>query len=237
MSQSVADPRIASSAELRPVLAAVERARSGGSRREGERLLAPGRKAQRTRARLVDAARTCFAERGYQGAAVGDIAAAAEVSLGTFYQYFTDRADVLAVVAGEWMVASMARNTYRWRFEDGIEGLERVLEPFVSDYHDSPGFMGAWEEASHVDRGIANLRRDLGRFVTEGLTRALARARRRGELDPEFDVAGTSRALAAMVDRHCFVTYIFDPPDPVPTVEETVRLLADLWAAALGIER
>ena len=238
MSQSVAEPRVTAGTvdELRPVLAAVERARSGGSRREGERLLPPGRKAQRTRARLLEAARQCFTERGYQGSSVGDIAGAAEVSLGTFYQYFTDRADILAVLAGEWMVDSLARNTYRWRVDDGIEGLERLLEPFVSDYVDSPGFMGAWEEAAHVDEGIATLRRDLGRLITEGVAGEMARAQRRGLLDRSIDPDATARALTAMADRHCFVTYVFDPPEPVPSRDDTVRMLGRLWAGALGIE-
>ena len=43
-------------------------------------------------------------------------------------------------------------------------------------------------------------------------------------------------AAGAMVDRYCYLTYVFDPPDrPVP-VEESVAVLEHIWSSALGIE-
>src|SRR5688500_9022958 len=82
------------------VLAAIESATSGG-RREGDTEVPLGRKAARTRLALLEAARTVFTEKGYSSTSVGDIATAAGVSLGAFYQYFRDRADVMAALVGE----------------------------------------------------------------------------------------------------------------------------------------
>jgi len=52
--------------------------------------------AAETRARLLDAAAEVFAERGYDGTRVADIAAAAGVSNGALYAHFGSKAELLA---------------------------------------------------------------------------------------------------------------------------------------------
>ena len=49
---------------------------------------------QRTRMKLLDAARELFADRGYEAATVRDIAAAADLSTGAVFASFTDKADL-----------------------------------------------------------------------------------------------------------------------------------------------
>jgi AcrR family transcriptional regulator len=51
--------------------------------------------ATETRARLLEAAATVFAERGYDGTRVADIAAAAGVSNGALYAHFASKAELL----------------------------------------------------------------------------------------------------------------------------------------------
>src|SRR4051812_36858534 len=67
-------------------------------RREGARELPLGPKAQRTRATILDTAAELFARDGYQRTTVADVASAAGVSLGTVYQYFRDRSDLVAAL-------------------------------------------------------------------------------------------------------------------------------------------
>ncbi|WFR73194.1 TetR family transcriptional regulator [Prescottella defluvii] len=58
---------------------------------------------QRTRERLVEAARTLFSERGFDQTTIDDIAAAAHVSRGTFFNYFENKDAVLAALHGGHM--------------------------------------------------------------------------------------------------------------------------------------
>jgi AcrR family transcriptional regulator len=58
-----------------------------------------GRKAARSRARLVDAAREVFGNFGYEGTRVDDIASAAFMSHGAFYRYFSGKDEVFREVA------------------------------------------------------------------------------------------------------------------------------------------
>ncbi len=64
----------------------------------------------------------------------------------------------------------------------------------------------------------------------------MERAQRAGKLDIDLDPALAARALTGMVDRYCYVTYVFDPPDAgSPSSEESAAVLAQLWARAIGI--
>lgn len=52
----------------------------------------------RTRERIAEAARTCFARNGYDSTQAKDIAHEAGVSVGTFYEYFRDKGNAFALV-------------------------------------------------------------------------------------------------------------------------------------------
>ena len=56
------------------------------------------------REQLIAAARQVFAERGYFGASVSDILAAANVARGTFYNHFDGKREVFAAVLGQLMM-------------------------------------------------------------------------------------------------------------------------------------
>jgi AcrR family transcriptional regulator len=213
------------------VLAAIEVAAAGG-RREGNHEVPLGRKAARTRAALLDAAGTVFSERGYGGTSVGDIAAAAGVSLGTFYQYFRDRTHVLATLVAEGAERMLRDTAQVWRPEEGREGVHRVLHAFVSHYRSTSKFQRVWEEVTHIDGELAALRRELARTYVAGVAAALRHGQDVGAVRADLDVEAAAVALTSMVDRTCYVRLVFDR-QPGHGVEPTVDVLADLWWTAV----
>ena len=70
-------------------------------RREGDKEMPLGPKAQRTRATILRAAADLFARDGYQRTTVADVAAAAGVGNGTVIRRFGDKAGLLASLLGE----------------------------------------------------------------------------------------------------------------------------------------
>ena len=57
------------------------------------------RKREKTRGRLLEAAKRVMAGKGVEGTTIAEIAAAADVAPGTFYNYFTTREEILDAVA------------------------------------------------------------------------------------------------------------------------------------------
>jgi AcrR family transcriptional regulator len=209
------------------VLAAIESASSGG-RREGDTEVPLGRKAARTRAALLEAAGRVFMENGYSTTSVGDIAAEAGVSLGAFYQYFRDRADVLSALVAEGASRMLEDSSQAWVPGEGREGVERVLRAFVMHYRLSSKFQKVWEEVTHVDGELAALRRELVRTYTGAVEAALRSGQKDGSIRADLECAGAAVALTAMVDRTCYLRFIFDR-QPGGGVENTIRSLTDLW--------
>lgn len=220
---------------VRRVLDAAYAAREGTRREDGQELPL-GDKARRTRDLLLETAYTVFSEDGYQRTSVGEIADRTGVSLGTFYQYFRDRKDVLATIVYIAVLDYVRENRRTWDPAQGRRGLRSIIAPFVEVYADSAPFQAMWEEVTHVDEDMAALRRDLSTLFTRGIERGLVHGARHGLVRDDLDVAGAARALAAMVDRYCYLVYAFDPPaGGPPPVAETVDLLTELWAGAIGL--
>jgi len=206
-------------------------------RREGDRELPLGPKAQRTRAAILDAAARLFAEHGYQATSVGDVANAAGVSLGTVYQYFRDRSDLVAALLQVHVTRMLGQTDVVWRASEGSAGLYRVLHNFVAFYADQAEMARVWEEVCHLDDDLAELRRTLSRVFTAVVARELGRAGRAGLVRDDLDPDLAAAALAGMVDRYCYVTYVFDPPqDGPPPPQESAHMLTELWASAVGLQ-
>src|SRR5262249_13809518 len=112
----------------------------------------------------------------------------------------------------------------------------RLLHHYVENYQATAAFQGVWEEATHVDEVQARVRRDLGNFLTERIEREFVRAQRAGKLTRDVDPRELARALTAMVDRYCYLTYGFAPPDQPMPVDDCVHTLASVWSASLGFD-
>ena len=205
-------------------------------RREGDRELPLGPKARRTRAAILDAAGRLFVAQGYQATSVGDVAAAAGVSLGNVYQYFRDRSDLVAALLQANVTRMLSQTDTEWRAAEGRDGLFRVLHNFVASYAERADMARVWEEVCHLDDDLADLRRTLARLFTGVVAREIRRAARAGLLRDDLDADLAATALSGMVDRYCYVTYVFDPPPAgPPSAEESAHLLTELWAAAVGL--
>ncbi|HEX3917986.1 MAG TPA: helix-turn-helix domain-containing protein [Caulobacteraceae bacterium] len=79
---------------------------------------------QRTREKILAAAKALFAERGYEGATIRDIAKAAGMSTGAVFASFTDKSDLFAEIA-ETVQADLHRALRE--AQEGLEGKPAVV--------------------------------------------------------------------------------------------------------------
>src|SRR3954471_17876642 len=97
---------------------------TGGRREE--------RKAQ-NRAKLLEAARKVFAEKGYGEATARDIVRETDLATGTFYNYFTDKQDAFTALLDE--MGEQGRAIVRAQRQDSAASLEeRIYNAFRADF-------------------------------------------------------------------------------------------------------
>jgi AcrR family transcriptional regulator len=218
---------------LTAVLRRADSARRGG-RREGDAVVPLGPRAAKTRSALLAAGVDQFVRRGYIATSVEHVHEAAGVSLGTFYQYFRDKADLMTTLVGEAILDTAASMFRSIDLTEGPDAITRLLDRFVTGYASTAAFQRVWEEATHVDDDLAALRRDVSRLLERALSEAIVAAQASAAVDRSLDAVASSRALAAMVDRYCYLTYVVDADIRTPT-EYTVETLVRLWTRALGV--
>lgn len=221
-------------AQLESLLAVAEEIRRG-SRRDGQQLRPLGPKATRTRAAVIAAGVEVFCEQGYQASSVSDVHARAGVSLGTFYQYFRDKTDLIATIVAEAVIASARQIFPDFDPGRGGAGAARVVDAFVRHYAATAPFQRVWEEVTHLEPTVAELRSRLSQLLETSLASGIAAGQVQGDVEAALDPRLTARALAAMVDRTCYLTFVLDGGDPSegPAVAEA---LSTLWTNALRLE-
>jgi len=152
---------------------------------------------QLTRAKLLEAAREMFAERGYEAATVRDIAAAANLSTGAVFASFSDKADLfneVIVAEYEFMHASMVAATDEAApaRETLLNLLSLAYEAYLTDIRLVQAALSfCWlHDLLSEPRHIAAV--DL---VRGHIASVLQRGVDSGELSPTLDVKLTSEML------------------------------------------
>lgn len=218
---------------LSGVLHRAEAARRGG-RRDGDEIVPLGPKGAKTRRSLLASGYEQFVARGYIATSVEHIHEAAGVSLGTFYQYFRDKSDLMAALVGDAIVDTAAVMFRPVDLSRGATGIRDLLEGFVTGYASTAAFQRVWEEATHVDEDLAAFRREVSLVLEGTLSDAIVAAQRSDAVDAMLDPIASARALAAMVDRYCYLTYVVDTGTATPT-DEVIETLLLLWSGALAL--
>jgi AcrR family transcriptional regulator len=166
------------------------------------------RDAQRNRERLITAARQLFAERGLD-VPLDEVARVAGVSIGTLYNRFPSRGDLVEAV-----------------FADREETVVQIAEHALTMASPWDGFVHLIEQVCRLmaaDRGFNDLsaRRPAHAAPPRGhvlMTRLLARARESGELRADFVLADLA-----------FVTWSI-----TRTIEATSAVHPDAWCRHLA---
>lgn len=91
-------------------------------------------KAQRTRQKILEAARAIFAERGFAKATAEEISTRAGVGYGTFYLYFTDKKQALHTILSE-----VDDQLYQTSYSESKLGLGALapIKAIISSFFDS----------------------------------------------------------------------------------------------------
>nr|WP_313424028.1 TetR/AcrR family transcriptional regulator [Brevundimonas diminuta] len=150
----------------------------------------------RTRQKVLDAARTLFAERGYDAATIRDIAKGAGMSTGAVFANFQDKAELFEAVFSEEMEGLLL--DIRTAAAEG-RVLDRLSNGLTAGYHRSLEhlpLMQAMVARSWFQPEDADLRsRAFVRPLVEAVAEILQAGVREGELRQDVDLPMLARLI------------------------------------------
>ncbi|MGN9845420.1 TetR family transcriptional regulator [Nonomuraea sp. H19] len=140
--------------------------------------------AAETRERLLRAAAEVFAERGYDGTRVADIAAAAGVSNGALYAHFGSKAELL-VAALRAHGRRLLANLFATDPDRSVTELLLVIGRWLPHRRDAPGYLIVEAlVAARRDQDVAGPMRDYVGERADWIAELVRVAQGGGELDP-----------------------------------------------------
>ncbi|HVE64381.1 MAG TPA: TetR/AcrR family transcriptional regulator [Mycobacteriales bacterium] len=201
-----------------------------------------GARGERTRARLLEAARHAFVDVGWSRARVEDVCRTAGVGHGTFYGYYANKADVLEALVRQHAANLNILLEAEWTSGNLRADVRRVIDGFVEQSARDADVRAVWLAAATCEPALAALVDEVRAQFVERIRANLAAALCAGTARPDLDVDIAAHALAAMVEQT--VTLAQRPgagrPDPGPHPgrhhPDRARLvdgLTDLWVHAV----
>jgi AcrR family transcriptional regulator len=192
------------------------------------------RKGERTRGRLLLAAKQVFEEDGFLDARISDIAERAEMSYGSFYHYFESKEQIFREVAEAQealLTAPIAAGDNEPLTPYGR--IHRANRSYLERYRKEAKIMGVIEEVSRYDAEVNAARMARQKHFADRSERAIRQWQLDGSVDTRVDPAIAATALGSMVARFAelwlvqgYANYDFD---------EGVDQLTLFWANALGL--
>lgn len=188
---------------------------------------------ERTRAKLIAAARTVFERDGYLDARLADITTEAGTAAGSFYTYFSNKEEIFAAVLAEVQEEMLHPHVREMTDRDSpVTVIEAANRAYLVAYERNAKLMRLLEQVATIDDDVREFRRRRGAAFAERNARGIRDLQARGLADPELDPLLAANALSAMVSRMAYGTYVLGDGWKL---EELVAALTRLWVNALRI--
>jgi AcrR family transcriptional regulator len=180
-------------------------------------------KGRQTRQSLEDAARKLFAERGFHGTTLADITAAADRSPASFYRYFDDKEDLLAVLAESFLreVVDLPK------IPDDSDFFVSAVGLYWDLFKPNVGIMVAVDQLAAGQARFALLQRRFRRFGTDIVGASVRRAKQQGYA-ADLDADHIALAIALLFERFTSVSVSEGLSDAA-----AVRTLSTIWQNTL----
>lgn len=193
-------------------------------------------KGQRTRRKILDAARQVFSSSGYVGMRMSDVAVVAELSLGALYRYFEQKDDLFLTLIQDIHeeLYGLSRTGTAGAFrQDPYSAMYRANLGYMQHYFDNREVMRAFIEASMVDVRY----RDMWWYMRDRhVKRVVAALARDFEIEEIGDVSAEKiiEALASTTEQSAFVWFAQEALSDTKTdVVTATKTITNIWHSAI----
>ncbi|WP_394833749.1 TetR/AcrR family transcriptional regulator [Pendulispora rubella] len=191
------------------------------------------RRAERTRAKLVTAARKVFEKHGVLETRIVDIAKEAGVAVGSFYTYFESKDELLREVAaslyGE-LIPPLPPDV-------GLDPRARIEagnRAYVSAYQKNARILTLVQHQTLSDATLRGLYEEARAAFIARVERSIRRLQREGLTPKDVSARLAAHMLAGMVHEFCYTAFGFESLRFDP--EEAISALTTLWTRALALK-
>lgn len=195
---------------------------------------APGIKASITRTRLLHAARTVFARHGYALTTVDHIVTDAGVARGSFYTYFSSKADIFSHLAAiiDKQVELHVVTFDRRRDADPIATLHTSNRNFLAVVREHADLYHLVDEVAAHDETVAKARLQSRQRHIARVAQSIRRWQSEGRADSTINVEITAAALVSMLSS--FAQWLYVGGDTYDE-DQAATTVTDIWVRACGL--
>ncbi|WP_394823927.1 TetR/AcrR family transcriptional regulator [Pendulispora albinea] len=198
------------------------------------------RRAERTRRKLVAAARSVFEARGVLEARIVDIANEAGVAVGSFYTYFDSKEELLREVAGALfheLIPPLPPDVGA----DPRARIEAGNRAYVHAYQKNARILALVQHQTLSDPTLRAMYEEARATFIARVERSIRRLQRAGLTPNDVSAALSANILAGMVHEFCYFAFGLDQPKvrrprrQAFHEEEAIVALTTLWIRALEL--
>jgi len=147
------------------------------------------------RARLKTAGLALFGEKGYENTSIEEIARRAKLAVGSFYQHFRSKRQMLLALMDELLEKLSQLDLQPQAATDVRAGLRELLSRAFSHDLSYLGAYRAWQEAALSDPGLLKTQREIHKWTTGRVLRVFQFLQTLPGARREVDVFGLARAM------------------------------------------
>jgi AcrR family transcriptional regulator len=154
---------------------------------------------------VIDAAMTCFSQKGFQKTTMLDVATEAGVSPGALYTYFNSKEDIIEEAAMERRQSRAVRLETASLLGGAVATIDQILTDFYKEIdRDDPASESRirpqiWADALSNNR-MKNILKGTWSDVALGLTEVVRQGQESGEIDPTLDSKSVALMLVCLGD-------------------------------------
>lgn len=140
---------------------------------------------------IIDAAEKLFFKKGYENVSMNEIANGAEMARATLYQYFKNKNDIYAAIAGR--AAKILKEMFEKIPEDltGIENIKALSHTYYKFYKEHTGYYKAYyysgvfeyENSPHLEE-LKKERKENFQYLINAITKGFTDGTIRKDIDP-----------------------------------------------------
>jgi AcrR family transcriptional regulator len=188
-----------------------------------------GSRGEDTRRRIIAATMQCVAEMGYARATIREIARAADMTSGSLYHYFPNKAEIVRATYLDVSAVAMPRLTGAAEQAEGcVEKLVAVIREggqIVQEYPYAVAFDRAVRAPGVEDVGLSKVSDSIFESLRGIVDDVIHQAHRDGELSPEVTPQAATNAVFGLMHGLYDYTTTSTPADFRATVQAVQLLL------------